>query len=57
MARRDEEDMKGINYGRLSATVILVRDGANGLEVWMQERVLTMANYPGMTVFPGGGVA
>lgn len=56
MARRDEEDMKGINYGRLSATVILVRDGANGLEVWMQERVLTMANYPGMTVFPGGGV-
>lgn len=56
MARRDEEDMKGINYGRLSATVILVRDGAQGLEVWMQERVLTMANYPGMTVFPGGGV-
>ena len=24
--------------------------------LWMQERVLTMRNYPGMTVFPGGGV-
>ena len=56
MATRNESDMKGINYGRLAATVILVRDGADGLEVWMQERVLTMRNYPGMTVFPGGGV-
>lgn len=56
MASRDEEDMKGINYGRLAATVILLRDGRAGLEVWMQERVLTMRNYPGMTVFPGGGV-
>nr|VDG63880.1 NUDIX domain [Streptococcus thermophilus] len=56
MASRNEEDMKGINYGRLAATVILVRDGTAGLEVWMQERVLTMRNYPGMTVFPGGGV-
>ena len=56
MSTRDEEAMLGINYGRLAATVILVRDGAHGLEVWMQERVLTMRNYPGMTVFPGGGV-
>lgn len=56
MPSRNEEDMKGINYGRLAATVILVRDGLSGLEVWMQERVLTMRNYPGMTVFPGGGV-
>ncbi|WP_273416415.1 NUDIX hydrolase [Corynebacterium appendicis] len=56
MPTRDEQDMLGINYGRLAATVILVRDGAAGLEVWMQERVLTMRNYPGMTVFPGGGV-
>lgn len=56
MPTRNEEDMLGINYGRLAATVILVRDGVAGLEVWMQERVLTMRNYPGMTVFPGGGV-
>lgn len=56
MPTRNEEDMLGINYGRFAATVILVRDGASGLEVWMQERVLTMRNYPGMTVFPGGGV-
>ena len=30
MPTRDEEDMLGINYGRLAATVILVRDGAAG---------------------------
>lgn len=60
----NEQDMKGIRDGRLAATVILVRDSRSarggaardGIEVWMQERVLTMANYPGMTVFPGGGV-
>ncbi|MBC3186215.1 NUDIX domain-containing protein [Corynebacterium sp. zg-331] len=40
----------------LSATVLLVRDGTQGLEVWMQERVSTMPDYPGMTVFPGGRV-
>lgn len=40
----------------LSATVLLVRDGAQGLEVWVQERVSTMPDYPGMTVFPGGRV-
>ncbi|WP_297850426.1 NUDIX hydrolase [uncultured Corynebacterium sp.] len=56
MPTRNEADMLGINYGRLAATVILMRDGNSGLEVWMQERVLTMRNYPGMTVFPGGGV-
>ena len=31
-------------------------DGTDGIEVWMQERVLSMPNYPGITVFPGGGV-
>ncbi|KQB86372.1 NUDIX hydrolase [Corynebacterium lowii] len=40
----------------LAATVLLVRDGAEGLEVWVQERVSTMPDYPGMTVFPGGRV-
>lgn len=40
----------------LAATVLLVRDGARGIEVWAQERVPTMPDYPGMTVFPGGRV-
>lgn len=46
----------GVGGARLAATVLLVRDGSHGLEVWVQERVSTMPNYPGMTVFPGGGV-
>lgn len=50
------EDQHGFNGARLAATVLLIRDGAQGLEVWVQERVSTMRNYPGMTVFPGGGV-
>ncbi|SDL66857.1 hypothetical protein SAMN04488535_0355 [Corynebacterium mycetoides] len=46
----------GHNGARLASTVILTRDGSHGLEVWVFERVMTMPNYPGMTVFPGGGV-
>jgi len=46
----------GYDQARLSTTIILVRDSAVGLQVWAQERVPTMRNYPGMTVFPGGGV-
>ncbi|WJY63165.1 NUDIX domain protein [Corynebacterium atrinae] len=46
----------GFNEARMATTVILVRDSAEGLQVWAQERVSTMLNYPGMTVFPGGGV-
>ena len=46
----------GYDQARLSTTIILVRDSADGLQVWAQERVSTMRNYPGMTVFPGGGV-
>jgi 8-oxo-dGTP pyrophosphatase MutT (NUDIX family) len=46
----------GYDQARLSTTVILIRDSAEGLQVWAQERVATMRNYPGMTVFPGGGV-
>ncbi|WP_342319580.1 NUDIX hydrolase [Corynebacterium mayonis] len=52
----DPFDMAGYQGARLASTVILTRDGSGGLEVWMQERVLTMRNFPGMTVFPGGGV-
>lgn len=46
----------GYDQARLATTVILVRDTPDGLQVWAQERVSTMRNYPGMTVFPGGGV-
>ena len=48
--------MTGSHTARLASTVILTRDGSSGLEVWVFERVLTLPNYPGMTVFPGGGV-
>src|ERR1041384_3199335 len=38
------------------ATVVLIRDTATGLEVFLQRRVTGMAFAGGMTVFPGGGV-
>ncbi len=41
---------------RLAATVMLVRDGDRGVEVFMLRRVATMAFAPRMHVFPGGGV-
>lgn len=50
------EEQQGYGGARLAATVLLIRDGTQGLEVWVQERVSSMRNYPGMTVFPGGGV-
>lgn len=39
-----------------ASTVVLVRDGADGIEVFLQRRVKQMAFAGGMTVFPGGGV-
>lgn len=41
---------------RDAATVVLVRDGVSGLEVFLLRRVAEMAFAAGMTVFPGGGV-
>lgn len=41
---------------RDAATVVLLRDGADGLEVWMLVRVREMAFAGGMAVFPGGRV-
>lgn len=41
---------------RDAATVMLLRDGAEGLEVFLLRRVKGMAFAGGMTVFPGGGV-
>lgn len=53
--------MKVVDVGdvvepRLAATVVAVRDGADGVEVWMIRRAMTMAFAPGAMVFPGGGV-
>lgn len=41
---------------KLAATVLLLRDGERGLEVYVQERVSSMRFAANMTVFPGGGV-
>ncbi|NLU82044.1 NUDIX domain-containing protein [Rhodococcus sp. HNM0569] len=39
-----------------ASTVVLLRDGTDGLEVFLLRRVKEMAFAGGMTVFPGGGV-
>ncbi|MCB0968222.1 MAG: NUDIX domain-containing protein [Ilumatobacter sp.] len=41
---------------RPAATVMLVRDGVDGLEVFMMQRTLSAAFAHGMYVFPGGKV-
>jgi 8-oxo-dGTP pyrophosphatase MutT (NUDIX family) len=41
---------------RHSATVVLLRDGADGLEAYLLRRVTSMAFAAGMHVFPGGSV-
>lgn len=41
---------------RNAATVVLMRDGASGPEVYLLRRQTTMAFAAGMCVFPGGGV-
>ena len=41
---------------RGASTVMLVRDGARGPEVYVQRRVATMAFAPSTVVFPGGGI-
>lgn len=50
------EAPKQIAPTRDASTVVLVRDGADGIEVFLQHRVQQMAFAGGMTVFPGGGV-
>jgi 8-oxo-dGTP pyrophosphatase MutT (NUDIX family) len=41
---------------RDAATVVLLREGASGLEAWLLTRVTGMAFAAGMSVFPGGRV-
>ncbi|MDO5098455.1 MAG: NUDIX hydrolase [Corynebacterium sp.] len=48
--------VEGYGGAKLAVTVVLVRDGATGIEVYVQERVSSMPTFPNATVFPGGGV-
>ncbi len=41
---------------RDAATVVVVRDGVDGIEAYLLRRQPTMEFAPGMYVFPGGGV-
>ncbi|MGI8948754.1 MAG: NUDIX hydrolase [Ornithinimicrobium sp.] len=52
---RPEGD-QGPTPARLSASVLLLRDGARGVEVFMQRRASTMAFAPDVLAYPGGGV-
>jgi 8-oxo-dGTP pyrophosphatase MutT (NUDIX family) len=42
---------------RDAATIIVVRDGAEGIEAYLMRRQSSMAFAAGMYVFPGGGLA
>lgn len=42
---------------RDAATIVVVRDGDEGIEAYLMRRQTTMAFAAGMYVFPGGGVA
>ena len=39
-----------------AATVLLLRDGAQGVEVLMTRRSMSASFAPGAYVFPGGGI-
>jgi len=41
---------------RPASTVVLLRDGADGLEVWLQQRSTALVFAGGMYAFPGGAV-
>lgn len=41
---------------RDAATIVLLRDGVSGIEVWLLTRVTQMVFAAGMSVFPGGRV-
>ncbi|MBP3089028.1 NUDIX hydrolase [Corynebacterium sp. sy017] len=48
--------VEGLGGRKLAVTVLILRDTAAGLEVFVQERVSSMPTFPNTTVFPGGGV-
>lgn len=41
---------------RTAASVVLVRDGANGIEAWLLSRAAELSFAAGVTAFPGGRV-
>jgi 8-oxo-dGTP pyrophosphatase MutT (NUDIX family) len=55
-ARTGAIDDTAVRSVREAATVVLLRDGSDGLETWLLRRVPKMAFAPGMSVFPGGAV-
>ncbi len=42
---------------RPSATLMITRDGADGVEVLLGHRAETMPSFPGYWAFPGGGIS
>ncbi|MGH3098706.1 MAG: NUDIX hydrolase [Streptosporangiales bacterium] len=59
LARRARAHADGTVAGvgaKDASTVVLLRDGVDGLEVYLLRRVSTMAFAAGAYVFPGGGV-
>ncbi|AKE40991.1 NUDIX hydrolase [Corynebacterium kutscheri] len=50
------QPVQGLGGRKLAVTVLMIRDTAHGLEVYVQERVSSMPTFPNTTVFPGGGV-
>jgi 8-oxo-dGTP pyrophosphatase MutT (NUDIX family) len=55
-AREFAEGRRTPTEPRDAATVVLMRAGSNGLELYLLRRHTTMAFAGGMCVFPGGGV-
>lgn len=47
---------RAVVSARPSASVLLLRDGARGIEVFVQRRASTMAFAPDVLAYPGGGV-
>lgn len=56
MQRKKQTFVEGMGGRKLAVTVLMLRDTAEGLEVYVQERVSSMPTFPNATVFPGGGV-
>jgi 8-oxo-dGTP pyrophosphatase MutT (NUDIX family) len=52
----DGIDIANPSVPRDAATIVLLRDGAHGLETYLLRRKSTLEFAPGVLVFPGGGV-
>lgn len=56
LALERAEGDREMTRARRSASVLLLRDGARGVEVFVQRRASTMAFAPDVLAYPGGGV-